>query len=587
LDKLDKSTTQKDIVNGLKELGLKAGDTAFVHSSLSSFGHVEGGAETVVKAFLDVLGEEGTLAVPIFRNYFWDGPDQVWDRENSPSLMGRISETVRTWADNRRSYHAPHPIAAIGLLAEDITERHNLTDFSFDSPFARLLELNAWIILMGVDYNRCTMIHLLEERADIPYRRWIDLTGTVIYNDVSQVVTYPFLAKYSGVNNDFITLGKKMESEGLVKSVTIGKSLIRCFRSKDLYDLGMRSIRQDQLFLVNSDTKEQARRYIPAYGKILDDKFSEPLRLKIANNPVSQRLVNILRIPYSDSSPSVDKRNRFETSDDLVIEEFRLRGSLSEFIPGMIAIPKGRNKRLPAVICLHGTGESREFLMEQPLVERNSSLTGWARELARRGFVTIAITQFSHPPRHEPYDWEFPKLLPAYGQTAMGWLVSDVLSCVDYLHTRPEIDTERIAVGGFSLGGIAAFYSFVVDDRISAGFTFCGGVGSIRHLVREGNTRFHSVYYYVPEIVSENLDHTQLVSAIAPRPLFVYGTTEDAGMPVSGVRAFENEAIKAYDSFGAKDKLRIVIDNGQHALTLKSFNMISQWLKDIFYHEFH
>jgi len=600
LGKLDRSVTQQDIINGLKELGLKTGDVAFVHSSLSSFGYVEGGAETVVKAFLDVLGEEGTLSVPIFRNYFWDGLDQVWDRDNSPSLMGRISETVRTWEGNRRSYHAPHPIAAIGPFAEDITERHNLTDFSLDSPFSRLLELNAWIIMMGVDYNRCTMIHLLEERTDISYRRWIDLTGTVIYNGVPHVMTYPFLARYSGFNNDFNPLGKRMEDYGLVKIVTIGNSTVRFFRSKDLYDLGMRSIRQDPLFLISSETKEQARKYIPEYGKILDNKASEPLQPMTINNPVSQRLANILRIPHNDLPPLINVKNRFETSvlpflssaesggfggtrsDELILEEFRLRGTLSEFIPGIIAIPKGHKERLPVVICLHGTGESCEFLMEQSLLERNNSLIGWAREFARRGFVSVAITQFSHPPRHEPWDWELPKLLPAYNQTAMGWLVSDVITCVDYLHTRPEVDTERIAVGGFSLGGISAFYSFVVDDRISAGFTFCGGVGSIRHLIREGNTRFHSVYYYVPDIISESLDHPQLVSAIAPRPLFVYGTTEDAGMPVSGVRAFENEAVKAYESLGAKDKLRIVIEDGQHAMTLKSFNMVSQWLTEIF-----
>jgi aminoglycoside 3-N-acetyltransferase len=581
LDKPDKSVTQQYIVNGLKELGLKAGDVAFVHSSLSSFGYVEGGADTVVKAFLDVLGKEGTLSVPIFRSYFWDGIDQVWDRDNSPSLMGRISETVRTWEGNRRSYHAPHPIAAIGPIADDITERHNLTDFSFDSPFSRLLELNAWIIIMGVDYNRCTMIHLLEERTDIPYRRWIDLTGTVIYNGVPNVKTYPFLARYSGINNDFNPLGKRMEDYGLVKIVTIGNSTVRCFRSKDLYDLGMRSIRQDPLFLISSETKEQARKYIPEYGKILDDKASEPLQPMTTNNPVSQRLANILRIPHNDSPPLINVKNRFETSDELILEEFRLRGTLSEFIPGIIAIPKGHKERLPVVICLHGTGESSEFLMEQSLLERNSSLIGWARELAHRGFVTIAITQFSHPPRHEPWDWELPKLLPAYNQTAMGWLVSDVIACVDYLHTRPEVDTERIAVGGFSLGGISAFYSFVVDTRISAGFTFCGGVGSIRHLIREGNTRFHSVYYYVPDIISGDLDHPQLVSAIASRPLFIYGTTEDAGMPVSGVRAFENEAVKAYESLGAKDKLRIVIEDGQHAMTLKSFDIVSQWLTEI------
>ncbi len=570
-----------DIVNGLRDLGLDNGDVAFVHSSLKSFGYVEGGANTVVRAFLDVLGDEGTLAVPIFRNYFWDGPDQVWDRDNSPSLMGVISETVRTWEGSRRSYHAPHPIAAVGRLAEDLTERHNLTDFSFDSPFSRLLELNAWIMLMGVDYNRCTMIHLIEERAEIPYRRWVDLTGTVVNNGIAERRTYPFLSGYPGVGNDFNPLGKRLESEGKVNITKIGNSTIRCFHARELYECTMRSIRQEPLFVVNHDAREQASKYVPEYGKMLDESFDGNTELLNPKNPMAKCLAEKLRIPKMPST-FAEIRRRYETNDDLVLEEIRVRGGLSDFIPGMIAMPKARTGKLPVVICLHGTGESWEHLMEKPFIERNRTLIGWAREFARRGFISVAITQFSHPPRTEPWNWELPKLLPAYGKTAMGWLVSDVLSCVDYLQTRPEVDTERIAVGGFSLGGIAAFYSFVVDDRISSAFTFCGGVGSIRHLIREGNTGFHSIYYYVPDIISDGLDHPQLVPAFAPRPLFIYGTTNDAGMPVSGLQTFESSAMPIYESLGAGDNIKIVLEEGQHALNFGAFNMVSDWLKDRF-----
>ena len=53
-----------DIASGLQSLGLAAGDTAFVHYSSWRSGRVEGGPETVVAAFLDVLGKEGTLAMP-------------------------------------------------------------------------------------------------------------------------------------------------------------------------------------------------------------------------------------------------------------------------------------------------------------------------------------------------------------------------------------------------------------------------------------------------------------------------------------------------------------------------------------------
>ncbi|MBM3708594.1 MAG: hypothetical protein FJW69_09730 [Actinobacteria bacterium] len=575
---MENAVNQAIIVNGLKELGLKNGDILFLHSSLKSFGYVEGGAETVVKAFLEVLGEEGTLVVPIFRSYFWDGPDQVWDRNNSPSLMGIISETVRNWKGNYRSYHAPHPISAVGKLAEDITERHNISDFSFDSPFSRLLELNAWIMLLGVDYNRCTMIHLIEERAEIPYRRWVDLTGTVINNGISHRMTYPFQARHYGVENDFNLIGKRLKSEGKVNIGNIGKSTIRLFRSKDLYECCMRSIRQDPLSLISYDTREEASKYIPKYGEMLDESYEIDPSIVTPKSNIAGRLAKSMNVLKTLIPPFVEKKIHFEASDDLILEEFRLRGGLSDFIPGMIAIPKSYKKKLPAVICLHGTGESWENLMEQPFEERNHTLMGWAREFARRGFVAVAITQFSHPPRHESWDWELPKLLPVYGQTAMGRLVSDVLLCVDYLQTRSEVDKEKIYVGGFSLGGISAFYSFVLDDRISSAFTFCGGVGSIRHLIRQGNTRFHSVYYYIPNIISDGLDHPQLVPAFAPKPLFIYGTTDDAGMPVSGIRAFESSAYPIYESLNAKDNLQIVIDEGQHILSKRAFNMVADWL---------
>lgn len=260
---MDNSVNQTEIVNGLKGLGLKYGDVVFVHSSLSSFGYVEGGAETVVKAFLEALGSAGTLTAPIFRNYFHNGSDQVWDRNNSPSFMGRISETIRTWPGARTSHHAPHPIAAIGPLAEDLTERYNDTDFAHDSPFSRLLELNAWILLVGVDYSSCTMIHLVEERVEVPYRRWVPLSGTVIENGVAARKTFHFLKRYPGVSNDFLPLGKRLEDEGSVNIGMIGKSVIRCFRSQDLCDCVSRSIEDDPLYLISSNTRQEARKYLP------------------------------------------------------------------------------------------------------------------------------------------------------------------------------------------------------------------------------------------------------------------------------------------------------------------------------------
>ncbi|NOX44142.1 MAG: AAC(3) family N-acetyltransferase, partial [Caldiserica bacterium] len=59
-----KVVTKDDIVRGLRELGLEVGAIVGVHSSLSSFGYVEGGADAVIDALLEVVGEEGTVVMP-------------------------------------------------------------------------------------------------------------------------------------------------------------------------------------------------------------------------------------------------------------------------------------------------------------------------------------------------------------------------------------------------------------------------------------------------------------------------------------------------------------------------------------------
>ncbi|MBS7633995.1 AAC(3) family N-acetyltransferase [Candidatus Bathyarchaeota archaeon] len=51
---------------GLQQLGPKKGDIVIVHSSLSSFGFVEGGAETVIDVLLETVSEEGTVIMPTY-----------------------------------------------------------------------------------------------------------------------------------------------------------------------------------------------------------------------------------------------------------------------------------------------------------------------------------------------------------------------------------------------------------------------------------------------------------------------------------------------------------------------------------------
>src|SRR3712207_5272488 len=60
------AVTQQDIVVGLHRLGLGPGAVVEVHSSLRAFGHVDGGAPTIIAALMDVVGRAGTLVMSAY-----------------------------------------------------------------------------------------------------------------------------------------------------------------------------------------------------------------------------------------------------------------------------------------------------------------------------------------------------------------------------------------------------------------------------------------------------------------------------------------------------------------------------------------
>ncbi len=570
---------EEGLVHGLRRLGLRAGDVVFVHSSLRAFGHVVGGAPAVVRALLALAGEQGTLVAPIFRHFFWDGPEQVWDRQRSPSLMGAISEAVRRWPGAVPTRHAPHPVAAIGPRAAALAACRNRTDFAFDSPFARLLEWDAWILLLGVDLSVCTFVHLLEERAAVPYRHWVELTGTVIDGGVARQESYPFYRQQPGVHNDFLPLQRLLARARSLRCTRVGAARVRACRTRALYEAGMRALRDDPLFLVSADTRAAASRYVPDHGAWIASVGEDPGAVRAARHPLARRLAVRLHVRRPETEPRAVERLVWHTDDGLELRELRLEGGPSPVVPAMLALPRQAAAPRPAVICLHGTGGSWEDTMEADLQPHGSVLRGWGRALARQGFAVLAITQLCHPPRPEPWNWEWPKLLQLYGQTAMGRLVADVCAALDYLLAVPGVDPGRVAVAGYSLGGIAAFYSHVIDERLRAAVIFCGGVGSLAALVRAGAWGYHSVYYHVPGLLADGLDHPELVAALPPRPLLLCAATEDQGMPLAGVERCAAAARRAYAAAGAPAAFALRVDPGPHAHTPGAFAAAQAWLQ--------
>ncbi len=205
-----KPKTELGLNDDLASIGVKRGMTLLVHSSLSSIGWVVGGPPTMVRSLLNVVGSNGTLAMPAATPYCtdpstWPGPTvpgewleevrdnlPVFDPQTTPTSMGAIPETFRTWPGTLRSNHPSDSVCARGVNAPAIVREHPLA-FSegIGGPWEKLHDLGTWILLIGVGFNRCTALHFAEslskKRRTKKHRFPIMKGGQRIWQEVQNV----------------------------------------------------------------------------------------------------------------------------------------------------------------------------------------------------------------------------------------------------------------------------------------------------------------------------------------------------------------------------------------------------------------
>lgn len=160
------------LVAGFRRLGILPGGVTMVHSSLSAFGRVDGGAAAVIRALLQTLGPLGTLVMPTLCQKDKELRFKTWDIERSSSDVGHITETLRLWPQALRSDHATHSVAALGPLAGEITGEHKhsygrpgpwgVAAFGYNSPWEKLYRVNARYCFLGVTMRVNTMGHLIQ-----------------------------------------------------------------------------------------------------------------------------------------------------------------------------------------------------------------------------------------------------------------------------------------------------------------------------------------------------------------------------------------------------------------------------------------
>jgi aminoglycoside 3-N-acetyltransferase len=245
--------TFEQLVEGFQKLGVAVGDTLLVHSSYKSFGEVDGGPATVIRALEAALGTDGdgTLIMPTFNFDFNQG--KPWDVRKTRSKMGALTEIVRIDPRAKRVFHPFYSFAILGKHAEMLGSLRYKSAYERDSVFGKLRDLDGKIMVIGLSYNdSMTFFHHIEQMEGVDYRFLKQFTGEVTdENGKTYTDTFEMLVRDidMGVMTMVDPMGALMEEAGIIKSHKVGDADVKLMKANEVYEFTAREMKRDPFLL--------------------------------------------------------------------------------------------------------------------------------------------------------------------------------------------------------------------------------------------------------------------------------------------------------------------------------------------------
>ena len=239
------------------------------------------------------------------------------------------------------------------------------------------------------------------------------------------------------------------------------------------------------------------------------------------------------------------------------IIEIEINSTSKRHIRAVVTIPNSKTKLFPAVVCIGGHGSSLyspyapTSITGQGTRKKSDNIyKGFGTVLSEMGYVTISTTVS----QHKVYE---------KGRLLMGERLWDLIRCVDYLHSMPQVDEHRIGCGGLSLGGEMAMWLAAMDERIVA--TVSSGFLTTMDQMEQN----HCMCWKF-EGLREQVDFADIYSLIAPRLLQCQNgllePTTQFYVPLA--RKAMEEIRVIYKDLGKPENVVLDIHEGGHIIDL-------------------
>lgn len=266
-------------------------------------------------------------------------------------------------------------------------------------------------------------------------------------------------------------------------------------------------------------------------------------------------------------------------------EEFRVEKVHFQSMPGLyvtgnLYIPRNIEKPLATILYVCGHANVKENGISYGAKANYQHHPAW---FARNGYVCLIIDTYQLGEiegihhglyRYDRWWWISRGFTPAGVEAWNG------IRAIDYLSTRPEVDTERIGITGRSGGGVYSWWGTAIDDRIQVAVPVAG-ITDLRNQVIDGCVEEHCDCMYM--VNTHQWDYPKIAALVAPRPLLISNSDQDPMFPIDGVFRTYQEVRAVYEQLDALPQIALNTVSGGHkdiqSLRIHAFSWFNRHLQ--------
>ncbi len=268
--------------------------------------------------------------------------------------------------------------------------------------------------------------------------------------------------------------------------------------------------------------------------------------------------------PRPDRTPLHAQTTAVTEHEEFVVERLHFQSSPGLYVTASLYRPREQSGPLPAVLYVCGHGRVKENGVSYGSKVHYQHHGAW---FARNGYVCLIIDTLQlgeieglHHGTYNLNRWWW----NSRGYTPAGVEAWNCMRALDYLESRPEVDSSRMGVTGRSGGGAYSWWIAALDDRIQCAVPVAG-ITSMRDHVIHGCVEGHCDCMFMVNAFRWNF--ARVAALVAPRPLLISNTDKDSIFPLEGVIDVHRQTRHIYNLYEAGENLGLQITEGPHSDT--------------------